>query len=102
MIEGSFTLTPALKAWLKQQTQTLVVDANNKGCHGTIIIWRLETKDNYWSTDFYLTRNVHMLIERGLQLEIDYIDEPLFKRVHINILNKDKCGCGLSFSTTEQ
>lgn len=98
MIEGSFKITPKLKTWLLSQSETLVIDVNNKGCNGNNIFFRFEPRDNVWPVDFYATRNVHMLVERGLQLEIDYIDEPLFKRVHINILNKDKCGCGLSFS----
>ena len=96
MIEGKFTVTPRLTAWLAEQKKSINIQINNKGCNGNTLTYVLADEDAYSSV--WIDSKVHELIERGLQLEIDYIDEPLFQRVHINVLNKDKCGCGLSFN----
>jgi|688.fasta_scaffold941346_2 Fe-S cluster assembly iron-binding protein IscA len=96
MIEGSFFVTPALTAWLAKEKKSITIKVNSKGCNGNTIFYELE--DDLGDQDVWLDFRVMELIERGLKLEIDYIEEPLFQRVHINVLNKDKCGCGKSFN----
>ena len=96
MIEGSFTVTPALKTWLAKEKKSITIDVNSKGCNGNTIFFTVEDKDS--DSDVWIKSEVLQLIENGLHLEVDYIDEPLFKRVHINILNRDTCGCGTSFN----
>lgn len=96
MIEGSFIITPALTAWLVKEKKSITIQVNSQGCNGNTIFYELKDEDP--DSDVWIDSRVMELIERGLQLEIDYLEEPLFQRVHINILNKDKCGCGKSFN----
>jgi len=96
MIEGSFIVTQALTDWLAKEKKSIIIKVNNKGCNGNTIFYELKDEDP--DSDVWIDSRVMELIERGLQLEIDYLEEPLFQRVHINILNKDKCGCGKSFN----
>ena len=98
MIEGNLSITPKLNKWLNINNNLIYLDVNDKGCHGNTITYIIEKKTEKKTNTIYLSSRLFSLISNGLQLEIDYLEEPLFQKVHINILNKDKCSCGKSVS----
>jgi len=84
---------------------TLCLVLNNKGCSGHSIDFKLLKvgdiiPENAVVYDYFSYLNPDLVLElnNDLQLYIDYIDEPLLQGIHINILNKNKCGCGKSFN----
>jgi Fe-S cluster assembly iron-binding protein IscA len=93
-MEGRLLVTTELKNWLIKENQTLILSINSKGCNGNTITQELVSRKGY---NVSVSQELCRYIEQGLELKIDYVDEPLFKRVEVSILNKDTCGCGISF-----
>ena len=97
-MEGSLTTSTKLQSWLHYNKQVLFLDVTSKGCNGETIFFQVRKRVEKTHNNVTISSRLNDLIRNGLKIEVDYIDEPLFKRVHINILNKDKCGCGTSFN----
>jgi Fe-S cluster assembly iron-binding protein IscA len=96
MIEGELTITPSLKEFLIKNNLTIVLDVNRTGCYGDTVSYSLIPHEGY--DEVYLTGAFAIQIERGLRVEVDYLNTPLFQGVHLNILNSNKCGCGKSYN----
>lgn len=94
-MQGSCKITVSCIKWLILNRKSLFLDINSKGCSGNTITWELQ---DFNGSNCKFSERLHSLIKDGLDFQVDYIQEPLSEGVHINILNRDKCGCGKSWS----
>ncbi len=94
-MDGYYTITELARDWLFKSQKALFLDVNSKGCGGNSITWLLT---DYRGNRITFSERLHSFMKEGLRFEVDYINEPLLEGLHVNILNKDKCGCGKSFS----
>lgn len=93
------TITNSAKKFISTQGQKFIIlDINNKGCNGYSISWKWSEGSGKIYYGITTTLDKYMKNNTDFQLEIDYLDTPLFQGLHINVLNKTKCGCGLSFN----
>lgn len=97
MIQGNCTITDRLHNWLQTNRKNLQLDVKKSGCSGNEVTFTLTDQTDLRPWVQY-SNCLYRLIDQGLVLEVDYLDTPLFQGVHINVRNKDKCGCGKSFN----
>jgi Fe-S cluster assembly iron-binding protein IscA len=92
------TTTRALKNWLESQKLLILTEIRPDGCKGYKLDWKLIPSNSSTVANTYFYHAVENYSHVNIDAEIDYINTPLFSGIHVNLKNKDKCGCGVSFS----